>query len=129
MLATSLSQEVLGGFLYTVTAGIALVLFSALVSVVRNTTKKWRQVKEAPVRQDAADIASLKIDVADLKTGFSEINGWLRGGKDLLGREKHDGFIETFPQYQDEVRSAFSEVGAKLDALVPIIQNGHGKTP
>lgn len=128
MLATSITDSVVSGVLYTVLGGAGLLLLSALIRVIRKFFDGWRAVKQAPVLQDAADIVLLKEDVAELKTGFSEINGWLRGGKDLLGRDKHDGFIETFPKYQDEVRLAVGGLGKKIDDLVPLIQNGHSKS-
>lgn len=127
MLATSISDNVISGVLYTVLGGAGLLLLSALIKVIRKFFDGWRAVKRAPVLKESEDIKILKSDVAELKTGFSEINGWLRGGKDLLGRDKHDGFIETFPKYQDEVRLAVGGLGKKIDDLVPLIQNGHGK--
>lgn len=126
MLASTLSDEVLSGFLYTVLGGIGLLVFSAVVNIVRKWIKTLRSVKEAPVLQEAADLALLKADVKELKEGHRKTNEWLLGGKDLLGRDKHDGFIETFPIYQEEVRAAFTDIGKKLDQLPAKIQNGHG---
>jgi hypothetical protein len=124
------SNEVLDGFLYTLFGGIALALFAVVLAAFTSVGRRWmkaiRGAKEAPAKKDTADIAVLKVDVEELKEGHRKISEWLLGGKDILGRDKHDGFIETFPAYQKEVRDAFTDVTTKLDQLPAKIQNGHG---
>ena len=39
--------------------------------------------------------------IAELKKGYNKLNDWLGGTVDpWTGKPRHDGFIETFPQYQ-----------------------------
>lgn len=79
-------------------------------------------MKKAPTLKDAQDIANLQIDVAELKKGYTKLNDWLGGTTDpWTGKPRHDGFIETFPIYQEEVKNTLGEIVSKLDNL-----NGNG---
>lgn len=125
MFGTELSNEVLAGFLYTFLGAVAIAIFTAVVGVGRKYVVLIRGAKAAPTAKESADVAALKHDVAELKESHRKVTEWLVGSKDIRGNDKHDGFIETFPLYQNEVRGAITEIGKKLDQLPGVIKNGH----
>lgn len=102
--------------------GVGATLIGYLGKWVSKRRAEYRAVRTAPVLKDAADIAQLQADVHLLKEGYEKIWGWLGGTKDILGRDKHDGFMETFPAYQDEVRGTLQTI---LDKIENGNRNGH----
>lgn len=102
--------------------GIGATIIQAVGKRVAAARSEYRKMKRAPDVQETEDITTMKADIKLLKTGYEKLNAWLGGTKDFLGQPKHDGFIETFPAYQNEVRETLAEI---LDRLP---KNGNGHT-
>jgi hypothetical protein len=101
--------------------GLGASLIGYLGRWLNKQRSTYRAAKVAPVLKDAEDIEVLKKDVIELKVSFKKFSDWLGGTKDFLGHEKHDGFIETFPLYQIEVRDSLKTIIEKIDD-----RNGNG---
>lgn len=100
-------------------SGVGVVFFGALVTQVKEAAKRRVARKAQPVQEESARTESLEISMAEVQLGLSQVKDWLIGGKDLLGRSKGDGFIETYPKFQQEVRDGFKGINGRLDKIVP----------
>lgn len=75
-------------------------------------------MKDAPSAKEHADVATMRTEIDELKKGYNKLNDWLGGTVDpWTGKPRHDGFIETFPQYQDEIRTTLGTILSRIEGL------------
>ena len=125
--ASASSPGGIPGWLALLFGGVGAYFVQVIGKRISTVRANYRKMKEAPsthvAEETKSQLATMQVDIDELKKGYTKLNDWLGGTKDpWTGTDRHDGFIETFPLYQSEVRTALNKILERLPE-----ENGNGK--
>ena len=96
--------------------GLLAVLVPALVKQGNKMRGNRKARRAEPVLHDAAAITDLQGRMVTVENGIRDFTEWLKGSINPITKQNRgDGFIDVFPQFQDEVLTRLDEIKASTN--------------